>query len=67
MERVLLKHEDKEISLNGIQKIIITTGMKSFVPLVDELSIPVYTIGDAKKIGKAQEAIHEAYELSLNL
>ncbi|RLD39549.1 MAG: oxidoreductase [Bacteroidetes bacterium] len=66
-ERVLLKHEDKEISLNGIQKIIITTGMKSFVPLVDELSIPVYTIGDAKKTGKAQEAIHEAYELSLNL
>jgi hypothetical protein len=28
---------------------------------------PVYTIGDARQVGKAQEAIHDAYELAQNL
>jgi len=44
------------------------TGMKSYVPFAPELSMPpVYTVGDAKQVGKAQEAIHEAYELALTI
>jgi len=37
--------------------------MKSYHPLVEELKdkIPVYLIGDAKKVGKAQEAIRDAF------
>jgi hypothetical protein len=29
--------------------------------------MPVYTIGDARQVGKAQEAIHDAYELALTI
>ena len=66
-DKVLLKFDDGELMLDGIRKIIMTTGMKSFLPFKDELSASVYTIGDAKQVGKAQEAIREAYELALNL
>jgi 2,4-dienoyl-CoA reductase-like NADH-dependent reductase (Old Yellow Enzyme family)/thioredoxin reductase len=66
-EEVLIQNDSQSIRLNGIQKIIMTTGMKSYLPLKDEINIPMYPIGDAKKVGKAQEAIHEAYALALNL
>jgi len=66
-EKVFLQQENKEIVLDGIQKIIITTGMKSYIPFATELKMPVYTIGDARQVGKAQEAIHDAYELALTI
>ncbi len=66
-DKVLLKHEEGELMFEGIQKIIITTGMKSYVPFKNELTAPLYTIGDAKQVRKAQDAIHEAYELAINL
>jgi len=66
-EKVFLKQDEKEIILDGIQKIIITTGMKSYVPFAPKLKVPVYTVGDARQVGKAQEAIHEAYELALTM
>ncbi|MBN1651611.1 MAG: FAD-dependent oxidoreductase [Bacteroidales bacterium] len=66
-DKVLLKHDEGELMFDGIQKIIITAGMKSYIPFKDTIKAPVYTVGDAKQVGKAQEAIHEAYELALNL
>ncbi len=30
-------------------------------------TIPVYLVGDANKVGNAQDAIHEAYELAKTL
>jgi len=33
----------------------------------DETMPPVHFVGDALKVGKAQEAIREAYELALSL
>jgi len=66
-DKVLLKHEEGELMFEGIQKIIITAGMKSYVPFKNELTAPLYTIGDAKQVRKAQDAIHEAYELAINL
>ena len=41
--------------------------MKSYVPFKNTGSTPVYFVGDAQKPGKAQDAIHDAYELALSL
>jgi len=43
--------------------------MKSYNPLEDELkdTTAVYVIGDARKVGKAQDAIQTAYEIAKNL
>ena len=59
----------ESIQFNDIDLIVVSTGMKSFNPLNDELKndIPVYIVGDAKKVGNAQDVIFDAYNLSLNL
>jgi len=40
--------------------------MESYNPLETELkqNIPVHTVGDAKKVGNAQDAIKDAYEIA---
>ena len=40
--------------------------MKSYIPFDKIGSTPVYFVGDAQKVGKAQDANHDAYELDLN-
>lgn len=59
----------KSIQFNDVDLIVVSTGMRSFNPLKDELEddIPVYLIGDAKKTGNAQDAIFGAYEQTINL
>jgi pyruvate/2-oxoglutarate dehydrogenase complex dihydrolipoamide dehydrogenase (E3) component len=54
---------EKEIVLRGVDKIVVATGMKSFAPLYDRLKnkVPVFRIGDAKKVRKAQDAIRDAF------
>jgi 2,4-dienoyl-CoA reductase (NADPH2) len=54
---------ERQVVLEGIDKIVVATGMRSYHPLADALKdkIPVHVIGDAKKVGKAQEAIRDAY------
>jgi len=58
--------EDKKI-IENIDEIVVTTGMKSYHPFEKSEIIPTYFVGDAKKVGKAQEAIKDAYELAINL
>ena len=41
--------------------------MKSYLPFDLDNNMSVYTIGDAHKVGKAQEAIREAYEIAVKL
>ena len=67
-KNVYIKGE-KDSVLEGIDKIVIATGMKSFHPLEEELKdkIPVYIIGDAKEVGKAQEAISDGFTTTLEL
>jgi 2,4-dienoyl-CoA reductase-like NADH-dependent reductase (Old Yellow Enzyme family)/thioredoxin reductase len=52
--------------IDKVDHIVLATGMRSYNPLEKELTgkIPVYVIGDAHKVGKAQDAIREAYELA---
>ncbi len=50
-------------TLSNIDHIIVAAGMKSYHPLSEELKgkIPFETIGDARKTGKAQQAIRDAF------
>ena len=56
----------KDIEFNDIDLIVASTGMESYNPLEKELSkkMPTYVIGDARKIGNAQDAIRDAYEVA---
>ena len=67
--RVYIENGDtiKEIHIEDIDKIVVATGMKSYLPFKSVDEIPVYIVGDAKKVGKAQQAIHDAYELAVSL
>lgn len=66
-DKVFLKANQEEYTLEGVEKIIVTVGMQSYLPFEGQLTAPLYVIGDAKKVGKAQDAIRDAYELALTL
>jgi 2,4-dienoyl-CoA reductase-like NADH-dependent reductase (Old Yellow Enzyme family)/thioredoxin reductase len=53
--------------IDEVDNIVMTTGMKSYIPFDLEGKIPVYIIGDANKVQKAQDAIYDAYKLALSL
>ena len=61
--------EDKKIKFENIDMIIISTGMKSYNPLEKKLEgkISLHVIGDAKKVGKAQDAITDGFNIAKNL
>jgi len=54
-------------TINDIDKIVVTIGMKSYIEFKEINNIPIHFVGDAKQVGKAQEAIHDAYKLAINL
>ncbi len=62
-ETVIIKGENK-ITLNNIDHIVVTAGMRSVNKLAGELEgkIKYHIIGDAVKPAKAQDAIRTAYE-----
>lgn len=64
---VIIENGNERKEIHNIDEIVIASGMKSYVPFELESNIPVYTIGDAHKVGKAQEAIRDAYALAINL
>lgn len=65
--RIIVESSEGQKEITGIDEIVIAAGMKSYLPFEIKNNIPVYLIGDARKVGKAQEAIHDAYELALKL
>ena len=66
---VYAEKDGKDIQFNDIDIIVVSTGMKSFNPLEEELetNISVHVVGDAKKTGNAQDAIKDAYETAKKL
>lgn len=66
-DKVVLESENGTTEIDGVDDIVIAAGMNSYMPFEYKGNVPVYSIGDAKKVGKAQEAIHDAYELAVNL
>jgi len=55
------------IPVNGQDTIVVSTGMKSYIPFKPEFKIPVYYIGDARETGNAQSAIYDDFKLALTL
>jgi len=54
---------DPPLTIHDIDKIVVAAGMKSRNELVGELEgrIPVHVIGDARRVGNAQEAIRDGF------
>ncbi|OPX41392.1 MAG: oxidoreductase [Desulfobacteraceae bacterium 4484_190.3] len=63
---VYAERNGKDIQFNDIDIIVVSTGMKSYNPLEEELKgeMPVYVIGDARRVGNAQDAIRDGYEIA---
>lgn len=61
---VFAEKNGEPITYEDIDLIVVSTGMRSYDPLQEKLTgkIPYFTIGDAKEIGNAQDAINSAYE-----
>ncbi len=64
---VYAERNGENIEFNDIDIIVVSTGMKSYVPFHTKTETDIYYIGDANKVSKAEEAIHDAYELALKL
>ncbi len=66
---VYAERSGENIQFNNIDIIVVSTGMKSYNPLEEELKgkVPVYVIGDARHVGNAQDAIREGYEIANQL
>jgi len=55
--------EEKPVVFEKVDLIVVTTGMTSVDELARELNgaVPFWLVGDAKKVGNAQDAITDAY------
>ena len=61
-DKVLLESKTMKQTLENIDLIVLATGMKSNNPFADkDLGDKVHLIGDAAKVGKAQDAISSAF------
>jgi 2,4-dienoyl-CoA reductase (NADPH2) len=66
---VYAERKGKKIIFDDIDIIVVSTSMKSYNPLEKKLegNIPVYLIGDAKRVGNAKDAIRDAYDTAKSL
>jgi len=62
-KKVYIEGDNFKQTLEDIDHIILATGMQSFNPFSDFiLDKPVHIIGDANKVGKAQDVIENAFQ-----
>ncbi len=67
-DKVFIENENMKQTLENIDLIVLATGMKPYNPFADiKLEKTTHLIGDAKKVGKAQEAIEDAFFTSLEI
>jgi hypothetical protein len=67
-DKVYIENEHNlKIKIEGVDKIIVAAGMKSYIPFHPEHKIPTYYVEDSSSVGKAENAIHDAYKLALTL
>jgi NADH dehydrogenase FAD-containing subunit len=55
----------EKMTIAAVDLLVVATGMKAYLPF--ESSRPTHWIGDANKVGKAEDAIKSAYELALTI
>lgn len=60
---------DTNTVIDNVDHVIMAAGMKSYNLLEEKLKgkIPIYVVGDAKKVGKAQDAIKHAFDTAKGL
>ena len=60
---VYAERNREQIKFENIDVFVVSTGMESFNPLESQLreKVSVHVIGDARKVGKAQDAIKSGY------
>jgi len=61
--KLIVESEGKLSEITNVDDIVITTGMKPYIPFDKFSTSKIYRIGDANKVGKAQQAIYDAYKL----
>jgi len=66
-ERAFIESKEETETLDGIDDIVVATGMKPYIPFEYEGNAPVYYVGDVEKVAKAQDAIRNAYKLAIGL
>ena len=66
---VYAERKGEDIKFEDIDIFVVSTGMESFNPLESKLKnkVSVHVIGDAVKVGKAQDAIKSGYKLAYAL
>lgn len=57
----LTNKQGDEVLLKEVDMVVVSAGMKPYRPI--EAKIPVHYVGDAAKVGKALDAIHQGYAL----
>jgi 2,4-dienoyl-CoA reductase-like NADH-dependent reductase (Old Yellow Enzyme family)/thioredoxin reductase len=65
--KVTIQGSEGQRVLQGVDKIVLATGMQPYRPIPENEDLPIVYIGDANKVGNAQDAIHQAYELALTI
>ncbi len=67
--KIIAEGEDGTVEIDGIDHIVMATGMKPENGLYEKIKdkADVALIGDAKKVGKAQTAIYDAFETAMNV
>lgn len=60
---------ENDFVIKNVDKIVLAAGMEPFNPLQKELQehLPVYVVGDARQVGKAQEAIRDGFLTALKI
>jgi 2,4-dienoyl-CoA reductase-like NADH-dependent reductase (Old Yellow Enzyme family)/thioredoxin reductase len=68
-DKVLLcEKEGAPLKIEGVDEIVLATGMKPYHPFEEgDLSVPMHFIGDAKEVGKAQNAIRDGFLVALEI
>jgi 2,4-dienoyl-CoA reductase-like NADH-dependent reductase (Old Yellow Enzyme family)/thioredoxin reductase len=66
-DKVYISGKDFEKVLDNIDIIVLATGMKSYNPFDDSLTVEHYIIGDAMDVGKIQDAIRNGFDLAVSL
>lgn len=68
-EDVVTLHAEEDMIIENIDKVVLATGMKSENMLYNNLKdkVKCHIIGDAHKVGKALDAIHEAFALACKI
>jgi 2,4-dienoyl-CoA reductase (NADPH2) len=67
-DKVMIEGVNVKQTLDNIDIIVLATGMKKYNPYENvDFDKPVHVVGDAKEVGKAKDAIKDAYETAKEL